>query len=366
MDGASVGRVEQFRGYYQHLTLPAGPHVIAVVAPGRDPYPGRHGRAGRVVTERATLSGSGHADAALTGSRSAIHISTVVTSTAKRQRPEPDDEPAPLLTPAVFHILLALADGESHGYGIMQDVERFTNGETRLGPGTLYRSIQRMLVDGLIEELAISLHDETDEDRRRYYRLTPKGLVGRQTRGGAARRSGRCRAASRSAPPTSRQGTRRMTPTPVPEDFHTITPQMAVKGVAAAIDWYTRALGAHELLRNAAPDGTSIMHAELLLGDSRFFVVDEFPDSMVSPSTLGGTTVTMHLYVPDVDALFNRAVEAGATVVMPVADQFWGDRYGILRDPFGHRWSIASRIEDLSPKKLQDRAKAWVKDQETS
>jgi PhnB protein len=157
-----------------------------------------------------------------------------------------------------------------------------------------------------------------------------------------------------------------MTPTPVPEDFHTITPQMAVNGVAAAIDWYTRALGAHELLRNAAPDGTSIMHAELLLGDSRFFVVDEFPDSVVSPTTLGGTTVTMHLYVPDVDDLFNRAVEAGATVVMPVADQFWGDRYGILRDPFGHRWSIASRIEDLSPKKLQDRAKAWAKDQETS
>jgi len=157
-----------------------------------------------------------------------------------------------------------------------------------------------------------------------------------------------------------------MTPTPVPEDFHTITPQMAVKGVAAAIDWYTRALGAHELLRNAAPDGTSIMHAELLLGDSRFFVVDEFPDSVLSPSTLGGTTFTMHLYVPDVDDLFNRAVEAGATVVMPVADQFWGDRYGILRDPFGHRWSIASRIEDLSPKKLQDRAKAWAKDQETS
>ena len=100
----------------------------------------------------------------------------MVTSTAKRYRPEPDHQPAPLLTPAVFHILLALADGESHGYGIMQDVERFTNGETRLGPGTLYRSIQRMLVDGLIEELAISLHDETDEDRRRYYRLTPKGL----------------------------------------------------------------------------------------------------------------------------------------------------------------------------------------------
>lgn len=157
-----------------------------------------------------------------------------------------------------------------------------------------------------------------------------------------------------------------MTPTPVPEDFHTITPQIAVKGVGDAIAWYTRALGAHELLRNTGPDGTSIMHAELLLGDSRFFVVDEFPDSMASPASLGGTSVTLHLYIRDVDALFTRAVEAGATVVMPVADQFWGDRYGILRDPFGHRWSMASRIEDLSPRKLQDRAKAWVKDQESS
>lgn len=108
----------------------------------------------------------------------------MVTSTAKRQRPEPAEEPAAPLTPAVFHILLALADGESHGYGIMQDVERFTNGDTRLGPGTLYRSIQRLLVDGLIEELAISLHDEADEDRRRYYRLTAKGLA-------AARREAR-------------------------------------------------------------------------------------------------------------------------------------------------------------------------------
>jgi DNA-binding PadR family transcriptional regulator len=101
-------------------------------------------------------------------------------STAKRPRPDPaaDDEPtvAPV-TPAVFQILLTLADGESHGYGIMQDVARLTNDETRLGPGTLYRSIQRMLVDGLIDELRIALHDEPDDDRRRYYRLTDKGLA---------------------------------------------------------------------------------------------------------------------------------------------------------------------------------------------
>jgi DNA-binding PadR family transcriptional regulator len=102
----------------------------------------------------------------------------MVTSTVKRassQQPA-DDETAAVLTPAVFHILLALSDGNSHGYGIMQDVEAFTSGEIRLGPGTLYRSIQRMLVDGLIEELEIALHDESDDDRRRHYRLTKKGL----------------------------------------------------------------------------------------------------------------------------------------------------------------------------------------------
>jgi PhnB protein len=145
---------------------------------------------------------------------------------------------------------------------------------------------------------------------------------------------------------------------PIPEDFHTITPQLVVSGVAGAVEWYTRALGAHELLRNAAPDGR-VMHCELLLGDSRFFVVDEFAGSMQSPATLGGTPVTLHLYVADVDGLFNRAVDAGATVLMPVADQFWGDRYGMLADPFGHRWSIASRIEDLSPKALHERAESW-------
>jgi len=152
---------------------------------------------------------------------------------------------------------------------------------------------------------------------------------------------------------------------PVPEDFHTITPHLVVKGVARAIEWYTAALGAHELLRNTAPDGVSIMHSELLLGDSRFFVVDEFAESMVAPTTLGGTPVTLHLYVKDVDVLFNRAVDAGATVLMPVADQFWGDRYGMLIDPFGHRWSIASRIEDLSPRALQERAAQWSKEQQS-
>jgi DNA-binding PadR family transcriptional regulator len=101
----------------------------------------------------------------------------MVTSTVKRAAQQAaEDEATAVLTPAVFHILLALSDGNSHGYGIMQDVEQFTGGELRLGPGTLYRSIQRMLVDGLIEELSIALHDEPDDDRRRHYRLTRKGL----------------------------------------------------------------------------------------------------------------------------------------------------------------------------------------------
>ena len=148
----------------------------------------------------------------------------------------------------------------------------------------------------------------------------------------------------------------------IPEDFHTITPHLVVRRVADAIAFYTRAFAANELHRNVAPGGEAIMHSELLLGDSRFFVVDEFPGTAFAPPSLGGSSVTLHLYVEDVDAVFARALGAGATVLMAVQDCFWGDRYGMLSDPFGHRWSIASRIEDLSPKQLQDRAAAWSKE----
>src|SRR5207302_10627462 len=124
----------------------------------------------------------------------------------------------------------------------------------------------------------------------------------------------------------------------VPEDFHTITPQLVVKGVAQAVAWYSKAFGADELLRNTAPDGTSIMHAELLLGDSRFLLVDEFPGAAWSPASLGGSSVTLHLYVEDVDRMFDQAVAAGAQVLLPGADQFWRDRYGRFKAPFGPRW----------------------------
>jgi len=143
---------------------------------------------------------------------------------------------------------------------------------------------------------------------------------------------------------------------PVPEDFHTMTPHLVVRGVAQAVEFYQKAFGAAELYRTMAPDGVSVMHSELLLGDSRFFVNDEFPDyGVLSPQALNGSPVTLHLYVEDVDAAFGRALDAGAELLMPVADQFWGDRYGMLKDPFGHRWSIASRLEDLSPAELKER-----------
>jgi uncharacterized glyoxalase superfamily protein PhnB len=162
-------------------------------------------------------------------------------------------------------------------------------------------------------------------------------------------------------------------PTKRLEDFHTITPQLIVRGVDDAICFYARAFGASELYRNLAPDGKSIMHAELALGDSRFLVHDEFPQAgALSPLAYEGTAVTLHLYVPDCDALFQRAVDAGAEVVMPMQDCFWGDRYGILKDPFGHRWSVATRIEDLSPREVQARAGAfraenqdWPRDSES-
>jgi len=155
--------------------------------------------------------------------------------------------------------------------------------------------------------------------------------------------------------------------TPVLEDFHTITPHLVVRDAAQAVAFYTRAFGAEERYRNLAPNGESIVHSELLLGDSRFFVNEEFPDhDQHSPIHYGGTAVTLHLYVSDVDTLFIRAVNAGAEIIIELADQFWGDRYGRLRDPFGHEWSLASRIEDLSPDEIHQRAVAVLGQADTA
>jgi uncharacterized glyoxalase superfamily protein PhnB len=143
----------------------------------------------------------------------------------------------------------------------------------------------------------------------------------------------------------------------VPDGFHTVTPYLFVRGCAQAIEFYTRAFGAQELLRNYAPDGKTIMHARVRIGDSIVMLNDEFPEvGGQSPLSLEGSPVTLHLYVEDADAWFARAVDAGCTVEMPLADMFWGDRYGQLVDPFGHSWSIATRLEDLTPEDVRTRA----------
>jgi len=146
----------------------------------------------------------------------------------------------------------------------------------------------------------------------------------------------------------------------IPDGYHTVTPYLMVRGSDRAIEFYKRAFGAEELMRMSGPDGKSIMHAEIKIGDSRIFLSEEFPDmGCRSPESLGGTASSLHLYVEDVDAAFERAVAAGAQVKMPVADMFWGDRFGKLIDPFGHEWGMATHKEDLTPEQIRERANAF-------
>ncbi len=143
---------------------------------------------------------------------------------------------------------------------------------------------------------------------------------------------------------------------PIPEGYHTVTPYLAVNDAARAIDFYKRAFGAQERGRMEGPPG-KIGHAELKIGDSIIMLSDEFPGAGCrAPQSLGGTTVNLFIYVKDVDAAFNQAVSAGAKVEMPVADQFWGDRYGKLTDPFGHSWALATHKEDVAPEEMRQRA----------
>jgi PhnB protein len=142
---------------------------------------------------------------------------------------------------------------------------------------------------------------------------------------------------------------------PIPEGFHSVTPALVVRGASKAIEFYKKALGAQELVRMPGPDG-SIMHAELKIGDSIIFVSDESPMGHAkSPQTLGGCTGSLNVYVPNVDETFKQAISAGGKETMPVADQFWGDRYGSLTDPFGCVWGIGTHKEDLSPAEMQQR-----------
>jgi uncharacterized glyoxalase superfamily protein PhnB len=143
---------------------------------------------------------------------------------------------------------------------------------------------------------------------------------------------------------------------PIPPGFHSLTAQLTVRDGKAALEFYKKAFGAEVKNVHYAPSG-KIMHALLKIGDSSLMLADEFPDwGVLSPKGFGGTAATINLYVEDVDAVFNQAVAAGAEVKMPIADQFWGDRYGQVEDPSGHKWAIATRKEELSEEELMRRA----------
>ena len=148
---------------------------------------------------------------------------------------------------------------------------------------------------------------------------------------------------------------------PVPEGQHTLSAHITVKGAPQAIDFYKKAFGATEIHRMPSPDG-AIMHAALRIGDSMLFLNDEMPmpDGGKSPTSIGGTAVTLNLYVPDADQTYRQAVAAGAKGTMPIADQFWGDRYGIITDPFGHKWAIATRKEDLTTEEMERRGREFM------
>jgi PhnB protein len=141
---------------------------------------------------------------------------------------------------------------------------------------------------------------------------------------------------------------------PIPKGYHSITPYLVVSDARKAIEFYQRAFGAHDIVKMDSPNG-KIMHAELKIGDSMLMIADEMGSGVSSPKALGGTTVGVMLYVDNVDAVFKQAVSAGAKADQQPADQFWGDRYGKLTDPFGHSWSLATHVEDVGPEEMKRR-----------
>jgi PhnB protein len=150
---------------------------------------------------------------------------------------------------------------------------------------------------------------------------------------------------------------------PIPEGYHTVTPYLIQRDAKRALEYYKKAFGAEIKMSMPAPDGR-VMHAEIKIGDSMIFLCDEFPErspETKSPQSAGCVTSTIFLYVQDVDTVFKKAVEAGARVIMPVSDMFWGDRFGTVADPFGHHWGIATRKEELTPQEVQKRQAEWEK-----
>jgi len=154
-----------------------------------------------------------------------------------------------------------------------------------------------------------------------------------------------------------------MAVSPNPAGYHTATPYLIVNGAAAALEFYKQVFGATELMRLPHP-GSKIGHAEIKIGDSPIMLADEFPEMGArSPQSLGGSPISIMLYVADVDAVYARAIAAGATETKPVKDQFYGDRSGVLTDPFGHVWTIATHIEDVTPAQMDERMAAFMQQQ---
>ena len=148
---------------------------------------------------------------------------------------------------------------------------------------------------------------------------------------------------------------------PIPEGYHSLTPSITVRDAAGAIEWYKRAFGAVEISRAVAPDGKHLWHAELQIGDSRMMLTDEMPEmGSHGPAPTGAVGFSIWLYVPDVDAVYQQAVEAGAKGQMPVNDTFWGDRFGGLQDPYGHNWAIATRKANYSEEEVRRRAEEFT------
>jgi PhnB protein len=225
------------------------------------------------------------------------------------------------LTTAELHIALALAEGPAHGYLLMHRVATIGD-RAEVGAATMYRSLRRLLSAGLVEQAAVA---PGQDERRRPYRLTDQGLR-------ALAAEGR-RMAALVGEAVARG---------VPERFHTITPQLVVSDANAAITFYRDAFDARELERKLDDNGR-VIHAELSIGDSLLLVHDDFSDlgGPAAPEP-GSAGITIHLYLPDPDAAFDRAIAAGARILLPMDYRPWGDRYGTLEDPYCHRWSIAA------------------------
>ena len=146
----------------------------------------------------------------------------------------------------------------------------------------------------------------------------------------------------------------------IPEGYHSISPSLTCRDAARAIDFYKRVFGASEIMRMPGPGG-KVGHAELRIGDSVIFVSDPFPGMSAASESGGAPVIYLFLYTEDVDSVFNRAVQAGCRVDMPLADMFWGDRFGKITDPFGHQWGLATHVEDVAPEEMKRRSEEWTK-----